>query len=59
MLDLFDDHEFLPVDECAERLGVSEDRVRQLVRSGALRTTYLWGQLMVEPAIVTGATPPT
>lgn len=47
-----DDRDWLPVADCAERMHLTPDQVRQLVDAGALRGTYLWGVLHVEPAIV-------
>lgn len=48
---MYDDG-YLPVEECAQRMGVSPERVVALVRQGVLRSRDGW----VQPAIVTGAT---
>ncbi|BBY41808.1 hypothetical protein [Mycolicibacterium celeriflavum] len=48
--------DFLDVEDCAERMGLSVKQVMDLVRRGALRSLPIgFGELLVEPAIVTGA----
>jgi excisionase family DNA binding protein len=42
---------YLPVDEAAEQMGLTEARVRELVRQRVLRGRRCWGALYVEPAI--------
>jgi hypothetical protein len=47
--------DWLTVEDCARRMSVTPERVRQLVRRRALRHTFMYGQLMVEPAVLSGA----
>lgn len=51
-----EDRDWLPVAECAKRMAITEQRVRDLVERRALRSTFIWGQLHVEPAIVNATT---
>jgi hypothetical protein len=53
-----DDDTFVPVDECAERMGLTVAEVMDLVKRKALRARRYgaWGQLEVQPAI-TNAVP--
>ncbi len=56
MDDLFDDG-YLPLDECAERLGLSVSRVQELVTARVLRAYGgAYGQVMVQPALIAGVT---
>ncbi|MGB3233749.1 MAG: hypothetical protein WBB57_24215 [Mycobacterium sp.] len=50
-----DDRDWCTVADCATRLGITEDRVRDLVDRRALRATFMYGVLHVEPANVSGA----
>ena len=51
-----EDRDWLPVAECAKRMAITEQRVRDLVERRALHSTFIWGQLHVEPAIVNATT---
>ncbi|MFQ6228495.1 hypothetical protein [Nocardia sp. NPDC002869] len=42
---------FIPVDEAAERMNTTPDKVVEGVRAGALRAIREFDVLMVEPAI--------
>jgi hypothetical protein len=55
MYDLYGD-DWLPVPECAERLGISEDRVKELVMARVLKATYERGYTLVQPALIRGVT---
>lgn len=51
-----DGRDFLDVDECAKRMGISINEVMDLVRIRALRAIdYGYGLLFVEPAILSGS----
>jgi hypothetical protein len=47
---------FMSVEECAQRMGCTTERVRQLIKLRVLRTRYAWGDVMVQPAVVAGWT---
>lgn len=47
-----DDREWLELDECAKRMGITELQVLALVRKRALRSANLGFVLLVEPAIL-------
>ncbi|MGA9360571.1 MAG: hypothetical protein WBW75_22020 [Mycobacterium sp.] len=51
-----DSETYMTVPECAEVMHISEERVRQLMRLGVLRTRYHWGSILVQPAAVAGYT---
>jgi hypothetical protein len=51
-----DEDGFLPVDECARRLGISEQRVAVLVEQHVLKAKYDGWMLVVQPALVEGVT---
>lgn len=53
--DLFDDG-YVPVEECAQRLGISVARVKQLVQQRVLRAYSDGYDLMVQPALIRGVT---
>ncbi len=49
--------DYLDVDDCATRMGLTVAAVRELARRRVLRSLDLGsGVLLVQPAIVTGAT---
>lgn len=50
-----DGGEWLEIDQCAKRMGVPPERVRELVRRRALRTRRTYGVLLVQPAILSGS----
>ncbi|MCZ0730479.1 hypothetical protein [Mycolicibacterium iranicum] len=51
------DREWLDVDGCARRLGITAGQVRELVCRRVLRARADgWGGIEVEPAIVAGIT---
>lgn len=52
MIDDDDDREFLELNACAERMGVTPREVLALARRGALRSVNLGFGLLVEPAIL-------
>jgi excisionase family DNA binding protein len=57
-LSRLDEHDdYVSVSECAQRLGLSEKRVRELVTARVLRA-YAdgYGQTMVQPALIQGYT---
>jgi hypothetical protein len=41
---------YVPIDECAQRMGVTVERVRELVLRGVLRHRDGW----VQPAVISG-----
>lgn len=43
---------YLPVDEAAVAMGVSEAEVQELARRGVLTSTRAGGELLILPAIV-------
>lgn len=47
--------EWLEISDCAKRMGVTPERVLDLVRRRALRTRQLYGVTLVQPAILSGA----
>ena len=47
---------FMSVEECAKRMGITTERVRQLMKLRVLRTRYGWGDVLVQPACVAGYT---
>lgn len=48
--------DFLDLEDCAVRMGLSVAQVTQLVRIGALRSIPAgFGDVLVQPAIITGA----
>jgi hypothetical protein len=52
-----DQHDdWLTVEDCAVRLGISQQRVRELVEQRVLRSCYDGGWLMVQPALIAGVT---
>ncbi len=53
--DLFDDG-YLPIEECAERLGISVARVKVLVQQRVLRSYSGDYDVMVQPALIRGVT---
>jgi excisionase family DNA binding protein len=42
---------FLPVDEAAEQMGITEQRVHQLVQQRVLRSAFTGSAMLVQPAI--------
>jgi biotin operon repressor len=54
MYDLYGD-DYLPVEECAQRLGISTQRVRELVEARVLKAVWD-GYTLVQPALVRGVT---
>ena len=54
MLDDRDD--YLPVEECAERLGLSVERVMALVTARVLKAHWDSGMSFVQPALIAGVT---
>lgn len=42
---------FVTVEEAAQRMSLTEDRVRQLARQRVLRSRAWCGELFVQPAI--------
>lgn len=52
-----DEDWFVPVPECAERMGITVEQLWGLIESHALRAHRWggWGDVMVQPAIVSGA----
>ena len=53
--DLFDDG-YLPIEECAERLGLSVARVQALVQARVLKAYSGDYSVMVQPALIRGVT---
>ncbi|GAB3225565.1 hypothetical protein [Mycolicibacterium hippocampi] len=51
MIDL-DDRDWCTVGDAAKRMAITEAAVRDLVDRRALRATFMYGVLHVEPAIV-------
>jgi hypothetical protein len=52
-LNTFDDvFDFVPVEACAKAMHTTPEQVIKLVKSGALRHTGGYEQLLVEPVIV-------
>jgi hypothetical protein len=49
MLDYYDD--YVPVEECAQRLGISKERVMEVVEHRIL-TAHWDGCLLVQPALL-------
>lgn len=52
---IFDDG-YLPIEECAERLGMSVARVEELVQQRVLKAYGGDFGVMVQPALVSGVT---
>ncbi|WP_156426782.1 hypothetical protein [Mycobacterium sp. IS-3022] len=53
---MFDDRDYVALDECARRMNLTKAQVMHLVRIRALRAFNAgFGMWFVEPAIVTGA----
>lgn len=46
---------WLTISDCAEHMGVTPQRVRELIRCRVLRTRYAYGMTLVQPAILSGA----
>jgi hypothetical protein len=44
--------DYVTVAKCAQAMGISEQRVRRLMKLRVLRTRYAWGQVLVQPAPV-------
>ena len=55
MHDLWAD-DYVPVAECAERLGISTQRVKELVMARVLKASYDNGWTLVQPALIAGVT---
>jgi hypothetical protein len=55
MYDVWAD-DFVPVEEAAERLGISTARVKELVMARVLKASYDSGYVLVQPALVPGYT---
>jgi hypothetical protein len=53
--DLVED--WLTPDECAQRMGITRQRVMELVSSRVLKAQYDSGWIHVPPAILRGCTP--
>ncbi|BBY86498.1 hypothetical protein [Mycolicibacterium tokaiense] len=51
-----EDRDWLTVAECARRMKLTQREVRALALGGILRAQRVYGELMVEPAIVAGVT---
>lgn len=49
------DGEYVTVAECAQRLGLSEARVMELVKNRVLKS-YWDGGFLVQPALIQGVT---
>jgi hypothetical protein len=49
---MFDDEHFVPVEEAAQRMGITAERVVELVKQGVLRSSR---DGLVLPAIISGA----
>lgn len=45
---------YVPIQECAARMGVSVKDIKRLVTMRALRAKTVWGEVFVEPAVVIG-----
>ncbi|WP_370331934.1 hypothetical protein [Mycolicibacterium hippocampi] len=57
-MDLTDLDGFVPLDECAARMGLSINEVIRLAEHRVLRAVNLGlGLILVEPAILSGAVP--
>lgn len=50
-----DRDDYLPLDQCAARLNLTEDRVLELAKRGILRS-YHDSILWVQPALIRGVT---
>jgi hypothetical protein len=55
MYDLWAD-DYVPVEECAQRLGISTARVKELVMARVLKASYERGYTLVQPALIAGVT---
>jgi excisionase family DNA binding protein len=53
---VYDEDSWLTVDECAARLGITVERVRELVAARVLRARRDGMLTLVEPALVPGYT---
>lgn len=55
---MYDDEtdEYVPIEACARRLGISITRVRELVEHRVLKAYFDGGQLLVQPALIAGIT---
>jgi hypothetical protein len=49
---MFDDREFVDLDECARRMNLTKAQVLELVHIRALRSVAVVDEIWVEPAIV-------
>jgi hypothetical protein len=45
---------YMPVSGCAQRMNLSVEQVQRLIKLHVLRTRYAWGDVMVQPACVSG-----
>lgn len=58
--DMTDDETFVPATEAAQRLGITEARLMELVSDGTLRSRRHGGWLLeVQPALIPGVTTST
>jgi hypothetical protein len=58
--DMTEDETFVPASEAAQRLGISEARLMELVNDGTLRSRRHGGWLLeVQPALIPGVTTST
>ena len=50
---------YVPLDEAATRMALPVERVLELIEQGALRAYRYagWGEILVQPAILSGAVP--
>ncbi|QNJ91525.1 hypothetical protein HZU40_09675 [Mycolicibacterium fluoranthenivorans] len=55
MYDLYAE-DFVPVAECAQRLGMSEQTIRKLVSARILKAKWDGPLLVVQPALIAGIT---
>lgn len=53
---LFDDDDYVPIQECAERLNMSSEEVMELVRQRVLKAVWDGGQTFVQAALISGVT---
>ena len=53
---MFLDDDYVPLAECARRMGVSEEQVELWVMARVLKAySDGWGSVMVQPALLSGA----
>lgn len=53
-----DGREWLTVREAAKRMNMPEEQVREAAKRGELRATFAYGDVLIEPAVLSYHGPP-